>query len=175
MTTNRRFAAFSEDGREGLGMAQVPKDGLCISSFLVITEKNGPGKNVLVGRVNPKANWDHIGAVNPGRLERASKGWMLPASHLMMLESPMAAAKRIVREQLELDENKIALSSNPIVFSDVGDTQHWDIGFVFAGSMAREDLPKNPGGWLELKFVDFENTPKTDFVRFHQDVIGYAM
>jgi ADP-ribose pyrophosphatase YjhB (NUDIX family) len=176
MATDRHFAAFAEDGREGLGLSQAPKDGLCISSFVVISEKSR-SENVLAGRINPKAPWDHIGAVNPGRLGGFSKGWMLPSSHLIMLESPREAANRILREQLEIEESKANLSPEPVVFSDVreGKEHHWDIGFIYTGEMTKEDVPKNPSPWLELKFVDFRNTPGSDFVRFHQDVIDYAM
>jgi ADP-ribose pyrophosphatase YjhB (NUDIX family) len=176
MATERRFAAFDATGREGLGMKEIPKDGLCISTFLVINETNEPRK-ILAGRINPNARWDHIGAVNPGRLQRTAGGWMLPASHLIMLESPLAAVNRILREQLEIDENKAHMSSQPIVFSDVreGDEPHWDIGFIYRGSMAENDLPKTPTAWTELKFVDFDKTPRSNFVRFHDSVIDYAL
>jgi ADP-ribose pyrophosphatase YjhB (NUDIX family) len=176
LTTDRKFAAFAEDGREGLGMAQVPKDGLCISSFLAITERNQP-RRILVGRINPEASWDHIGAINRGRMEIASKGWMLPSTHLMMLESPMDSAKRVLREQLEVDENKARLNSQPIVFSDVreGEHQHWDIGFVFKGTLSSADLPKHPKAWVELKFVDYDDASKSQMVRSQSDVIDYAL
>jgi ADP-ribose pyrophosphatase YjhB (NUDIX family) len=179
MATARRFAAFSQDGREGLGMAQVPSDGLCISTFIVIRERNHPGKRILAGRLNPGANWDYIGAINPGRLERSAKGWMLPSSHLIMLESPESSARRILREQLGVSEEKANLDLRPIVFSDVSNQpdhpNHWDIGFVFRGILSREDLPKNPEAWAQLDFVDFDSTPKTDFVRSQQDVVDYAL
>jgi ADP-ribose pyrophosphatase YjhB (NUDIX family) len=175
MTTNRRFAAFAPDGREGLGMAEVPKDGLCISTFLVIADTNS-SRRVLVGKLNPEAPWDHIGAVNRARLGRFAGGWMLPSSHLLMLESPLDSAKRIIREQLEIEESKIALRKVPVVFSDVhDDDEHWDIGFVFRGTLSSDELPKNEKNWRELRFIEFDNAGKTDFVRFHDDVIRYAL
>jgi len=157
-------------------MATVPKEGLCISSFLIITEKNGPKNSVLVGRINPKADWDHIGAINPSRLERASKGWMLPSSHLLMRESPETSVKRIIREQLGIeDESKVHLNPQPIVFGDVGVNQHWDLGYIYTGSMAKEDLPKHSNTWVDLKFVDFDKAAKSDFVRLQNDVISYVV
>jgi ADP-ribose pyrophosphatase YjhB (NUDIX family) len=175
MTTNRRFAAFDATGREGLGTAEIPKDGLCISAFLVIAEDNEP-ERVLVGRINPKAPWDHFGAINQGRLEKVASGWMLPSSHLILLESPGDAAKRILREQLEMEDSSVRLTNQPVVFSDVHDgaEHHWDIGFIYRGSMSREDIPKNSPKWRELRFVDFESTPRSDFARFHDEVIDYS-
>lgn len=174
MTSDRIFTDFSEGGREGLGMPKVPKNGLCISTFIVINER-GNQRNILAGRINPKAPWDHIGAINPGRLERITKRWMLPSSHLILLESPEAAARRLLKEQLELDESKVQMSKQPIVFSDVSETQHWDIGFIYRGNMDRQDLPKSPSAWEELKFLNFDSTPESDYARFHNYVISYAI
>ncbi|HEV2390116.1 MAG TPA: hypothetical protein VGS04_05255, partial [Nitrososphaerales archaeon] len=97
ITTDRRFAAFS---REALPprMNSVPEGGMCISAFLVISKK-GAKEDVLMGKINKNAEWDHIGALDGKRLERFASGWMLPSSHLMLFETPEGAARRILREQ----------------------------------------------------------------------------
>src|SRR5206468_4725043 len=61
-------------------------------------------------------SWDHIGALDPSRVEAHSHGWMLPSSHLIFRESPDDAARRIAREQLELPD--LALTG-PTVVSEV--------------------------------------------------------
>jgi ADP-ribose pyrophosphatase YjhB (NUDIX family) len=181
MTTSRKFAIFGPDPRQGLAQTQVPGDGFCLSSFLIITEHNNP-TNVLVGKLNPSYDWAHVGALDSDRAERFSKGWMLPSCHLMMYESPEEAAERIIEEQLEIGRDEIKLSSKdyPFVFSDVrelkSDTKrHWDIGFLFRAGMARGRIPEHPKAWRELRFVDFESTPKSEFIRSHDEVIKYVI
>ena len=40
-------------------MSRVPKDGFCIAAFVVIFHELNSRK-VLMGKLNPAANWDHI-------------------------------------------------------------------------------------------------------------------
>jgi ADP-ribose pyrophosphatase YjhB (NUDIX family) len=155
-------------------MSEVPEGGLCLSAFLVITEKRQP-RRVLMGHLNVKAPWDHIGALDQKRVERHSKGWMLPSSHLILHESPQDAAKRILKEQLEILDLEL---SEPKVFSDIYEPggrpiPHWDIGFIFMGQLAEIDLPK-PNAWTELRFIDVTMTKKEEFARSHEDILTYA-
>src|SRR5882762_5961583 len=99
MTTDRRFSRFSKS-RE--------------TAAFSITETGHP-TNVLMGHMNPRAPWDHIGALDPSRVEVHSRGWMLPSSHLIFQESPGDAARRIAREQLELPDLSF---SEPMVVSE---------------------------------------------------------
>ncbi len=157
-------------------MTEVPEGGFCLSTFLAILE-SGHSKSVLMGRLNPDAPWDHIGALDEKRLEMFSKGWMLPSSHLILHESPLDSTSRILKEQLEIDG--VALSE-PKVFSDLRErhlpkgerTQHWDIGFIFRGELMQQHLPQ-PRAWKELRFVDPIQI-KTEIVRSHEDVLEYA-
>ena len=68
MTTTRKFAAFSRNGRGGLGISEIPEDDFCISAFVVIREADNR-RRVLMGHLNPNADWDHIGG-----LPRQSRG-----------------------------------------------------------------------------------------------------
>jgi len=69
-----------------------------------------------MGHLDPSAPWDHVGALGSGASEANSKGWMLPSSHLMIGESPQAAAERILKEQLGLPSSPL---KGPFVFSEV--------------------------------------------------------
>src|SRR5207247_4634251 len=82
---------------------EIPAGAFCLSAFLIITETGDPRK-VLMGRMNPRAPWDHIGALDPSRVEVHSRGWMLPSSHLIFQESPEAAARRIAGGPPELSD-----------------------------------------------------------------------
>jgi len=174
MTTDRRFSRFSKSAATAaFSVTEIPDDGVCLSAFLIVTEARD-SKKVLMGHMNPKAAWDHIGALDPSRVEAHSHGWMLPSSHLIFRESPDDAARRISREQLELPD--LALSG-PTVVSDVytprrfpGTAHHWDIEFLFRGHLGAADVP-HPTAWKELAFVDLRRTSKSEIARSHEDII----
>ena len=130
-----------------------------------------------MGRMNPRAPWDHIGALDPSRVEVHSRGWMLPSSHLIFQESPEDAARRIAREQLELSDLRF---SEPKVVSEAYTPKrfpnaptHWDIEFLFRTEMPAADLPK-PAAWTQLAFLDLRRTAKAEVARSHEDVIESA-
>jgi ADP-ribose pyrophosphatase YjhB (NUDIX family) len=173
MVTNRQFTDFNEDERGGLAMSKVPKDGFCIAAFVVVTDEWDTRK-VLMGKLNPQANWDHIGALDSKRVRRHKEKWTLPSSHLMLFESPQDASKRILKEQLEMENLELA---EPVLFSDVRalkrapDAKHWDLDFIFRGKTTPEEIPRNPKAWKELAFVDFDKAPKGQITQLHLDVI----
>jgi ADP-ribose pyrophosphatase YjhB (NUDIX family) len=165
MATSRRFAHFKRDVVPPR-MSEIPEGGFCISAFLIISKTKSP-KQVLAGRINKKTPWDHIGALDPERVERHSKGWMLPSSALMLGESPKEAAERILKEQLSVDDQPL---KGPLVFSEVyGPMRHWDLEFIFQGE--RSDTPANEA-WSELTFIDLSKTRREDIVRGHEDILA---
>ncbi len=167
MTTDRRFAAFSKDALPPR-MKTVPEGGMCISAFLVISKRGEPGE-VLMGRINKNAEWDHIGALDGKRVERFASGWMLPSSHLILFETPEGAARRILREQLGIRNQAL---DGPLTFADTsGTSNHWDLGFIFTGE--REAAPSN-AAWDELTFVDVAKLRRDEIVRSQLDVLAYA-
>src|SRR5207249_7810500 len=102
MTTDRRFARFSKSpDTAAFSITEIPAGAFCLSAFLIITETGDPRK-VLMGRMTPRAPWDHIGALDPSRVEAHSRGWMLTSSHLIFKESTEDADRRIARELLEV-------------------------------------------------------------------------
>ena len=166
MATSRRFAHFRHDVVPPR-MNEIPKGGFCISAFLVISKARSPAQ-VLAGRINKKAPWDHIGALDPKRVERHSKGWMLPSSALMLGESPKEAAERILKEQLGVADQSL---EGPFVFSEVyGRMRHWDLEFIFQGE--RASTPANDA-WSELTFIDLSKTRREDIARGHEDILAH--
>lgn len=184
MTTDRRFCRFNKGestitgkaDRSTLSSADVPEGGLCLCSFLVLSEVSDP-EIVLMGHLNPKAQWDHIGALDEDRIRIHSKGWMLPSSHLMLRESPQEAARRIAREQLGLEDLRI---QEPKVVSEVSTPkrfpnlpQHWDIEFIFLGSLEKSQL-KSPNAWADLQFINPATTARSAIARSHEDILESA-
>jgi ADP-ribose pyrophosphatase YjhB (NUDIX family) len=184
MATNRKFCRFNKGasvslgvaGENPLGMSEVPDGGLCLSAFLVISDRQNPN-TVLMGHLNPVAPWDHIGALDKKRVEVHSKGWMLPSYHLMLHESPDDAATRILKEQLELE--KLGLTG-PKVVSDVYRPKrfpdlpaHWDLEFIYKGNLDAKDLHK-PFAWTDLRFLDIPKLRKEEIGRSHEDVLQQA-
>src|SRR6266508_4519593 len=104
MTTDRRFSRFSKSpDTAAFSTTEIPEGGVCLSAFLIVAQAGQPSR-ILMGHMNPEAPWDHIGALDPKRVEVHSRGWMLPSSHLIFLESPEDAARRLAREQLDLPD-----------------------------------------------------------------------
>jgi hypothetical protein len=175
MTTDRRFCRFNrQPGNEAFGMPEVPPSGLCLSAFVILTSRERPTA-VLMGKPNPEAPWDHIGAADPARVVRYARGWMLPASHLMMLEAPESAARRILDEQLG---GATVSLEGPRVVSEVyvpkafpGMSQHWDLEFLFRGSMPESSRPRSDA-WTELAFIDTASTSVAEISRSHEEVLA---
>jgi ADP-ribose pyrophosphatase YjhB (NUDIX family) len=167
MATERNFCRFSPADRP-MTTHEIPEGGFCLSAFLVI-RKTGDPDRVIMGRLDPSAPWDHIGALDAERAEVNSKGWMLPASHLLIGESPEAAAERILKEQLGLPTQPL---SGPRTFSEVyGSKNHWDIEFVFLGE--RDQVAQHPA-WSDLSFVDVNDTPRDQIARYHEDILAHV-
>jgi len=177
MTTDRRFSRFSKSrDTAAFSLTEIPDGGVCLSAFLILTEAGQPSR-ILMGHMNPEARWDHIGALDPKRVEVHSRAWMLPSSHLIYLESPQGAARRIAREQLNLPNVEL---SGPLVVSEAytpkrfpGTQHHWDVEFLFRGELAGPDVPR-AAAWKELAFVDLRRTTKAEIARSHEDIIESA-
>jgi ADP-ribose pyrophosphatase YjhB (NUDIX family) len=177
MTTDRRFCRFNKSPETAsFSVTEIPEDGLCLSAFLLVTEPRHP-RWVLMGHMNPSAPWDHLGALDPGRVEAHRHGWMLPSSHLIFKEAPDEAARRIAREQLELPDLEVSSAG---VFSEVyrprrytGYSEHWDLEFLFRATRSEARLGR-PAAWTELRFVDTERAGTADIARSHEDILALA-
>jgi hypothetical protein len=172
LTTSRVFCRFAGGSANTLGVREIPTDGFCISTFLVITDSANP-KSVLMGKVDPNGPWDHLGAMFPDLVQAASKGWMLPSSHMLLFESPDQSARRVLTEQLGAEGLQL---SEPKIFSEVynqkGRENHWDLQFVFQGRLAPDRLPETRGVWKELRFLNTDTVSKGEIVRLNGDILG---
>jgi hypothetical protein len=146
---------------------------MCLSVFLVLRSPADSHK-VLMGRVNPSAPWWEFGAMDPGRLERVGRSWMLPSRQLLLFEGPEEAARVIAREQLGSELPKV---SGPAVFSDPSRRPgseardpHWDFHFVFDG-LWPTPVPPSHRMWQELAFVDVPRTRRSEIARGQGDVL----
>lgn len=167
MSTYRKFTRFST-GAKPPRIDQIPDGGFCLSAFVVLSPPGKPGQ-VLLGRLNTGAPWEHLGALDKERAEKNSKGWMIPSSQLILFESPQEAASRILTEQLSITDQKL---TGPYVFSEVyGPKNHWDIEYIFTGE--REGVPKSDA-WSELRFVDTSTAKKEDMARSHEDILAHV-
>jgi len=176
MATDRKFCRFFKKQLEtaSFGMAEVPEGGLCLSTFLVISDVENPN-SALMGHLNSEAPWDHLGALDSRRIEVHSKGWMLPSSHLIVYESPQDAAKRILREQLGISAKDL---HGPQVVSETyalkrfpNLPRHWDIEFIFRGELSRENIPAKTNAWIDLNFVDLNVVKRSEIARSHEDIL----
>lgn len=131
-----------------------------------------------MGKIDPEAPWDHLGALDSARIQIHSKGWMLPSSHLIVHESPQSAAARIAREQLELNGLVI---SEPKVISEVYPpkyfpdlNEHWDLEFISFSSCDAKTMPSRSRAFKELRFLDPKTLKRSDISRSHEDILASA-
>ncbi len=151
----------------------VPNDGMCLNVFLVLRPPDHPGQ-VLLGKVDPSAPWNDLSALGPDRIGRLLSRWILPASQLLLFESPDEGARRVAREQLGMELPEL---SAPHVFSEAysrpgmeGKDPHWDLHFVYEIPWPK-DRPLRASAWKELQLVDVGRTSRKEFGRGHADVL----
>ncbi len=170
----RRFCRFRPGTRPpSAGTSEVPDDGFCLSAFLVVESATRRG-DVLLGRIDPEGPWSEAGGLSGERLRRWPDRWMLPASHLLLFESPGDAARRISAELLgrPIDE-----PGRPQVFSETygrgaeGGDPHWDLQFVYRFSWP-DPAPAAGPLWRELAFRPVRTMVASEFARDHQDVLA---
>jgi hypothetical protein len=177
MSTDRRFCRFTRH-REGneFGLRWEEPGGFCLSTFVILTLVDRP-TSVLVGRMNPEAPWDHLGGLDPERVERHRGGWVLPATQLLLRESPDESAQRIVHELLGIDGMPLG---PPHVVSEVyaprrdpATTNHWDLSFLYRGTWSGPP-PSVPSVWTDLRFVDVRTVRRSEFARVHEEVLDHV-
>lgn len=158
-----------------MSLKEVPLGGLCLSAFLIVRDSSG---RTLLGKINPGAPWDHIGALDSGRIEIYRKGWMLPSSHLIVHESPQAALRRIASEQLEIQDLPISEPRvitevyRPRNFADLD--EHWDIEFISFASCETGSIPEHTLAFAELRMFDPRTMKRSEIARSHDDVLESA-
>ncbi|HTP54110.1 MAG TPA: NUDIX hydrolase [Thermoplasmata archaeon] len=170
----RRFARLRAGGLAGHpGAAEVPYDGMCLSVFLIVRPEGRSGE-VLLGRIDPSADWATIGGLDPGRVAQIATRWMLPSSQLLFFESPTEAAERIAREQLGVPLPGL---TGPATFSEAyrrpgsaGDP-HWDLHFIYEARWPTARFPASRP-FSELAFVEAARTPRAEIARSQADILA---
>ena len=158
---------------EGSGAAEVPDNGMCLSVFVVLESPDRPGA-VLMGHIDPSADWWEVGALDPKRAGTVGERWMLPSCQLLFFESPGDAARRVLRDQLV--SGPVPLEG-PFVFSDPsarpgspGLDPHWDMHFVYRGKWG-SPVPPHAPAWKRLEFVEVARTRRAEIARDQGDVL----
>jgi hypothetical protein len=172
---DRRFTRFRRGPNADLpGVSELPDNGMCLSTFLVLEAPDRAGA-VLMGRVDPSADWWTVGALDPTRLASVGDRWMLPSCQLLLFESPADTARRLFHEQLASAPVPL---EGPFVFSDPserprspGRDPHWDFHFVYRGRWGSSVPPQSPV-WRKLEFVDIARTRRSEIARDQGDVLA---
>jgi len=168
-----RWARLGPDDRSVL--FHTPKGGVCISAFVIARLHN----SILLGRPRRHNAWPTKGGLRKskaGELEREG-AWLLPATHLMVGESPDRAARRIVREWAGLKGTPKFVSVQSHVrparlANSKLSGKHWDICFVYR--LNARGLPKPRPWWRELRFVPLSEIRRIKLGRGHRDVLEDA-
>ncbi|MGI0080302.1 MAG: NUDIX hydrolase [Nitrososphaerales archaeon] len=104
--------------------------------------------------------------------------WLLPASHLLMEESPDHAARRIAKEWIGLQGMPRLLMvqshKRPSKLWKLrgGRENHWDICFVY--TLKSNKIPKLRPWWKEMKYVPRSQIKKLGMGRGHADILKEA-
>jgi hypothetical protein len=162
-------------------LIHVPKAGLCLSSFVVVTN---PEDDILLGRPREHEAWPKAGGLpkfHSKQLEKEEE-FLLPATHLLMEESPDHAATRIARDWVGYLDAKPSFREvqSHLRPSELWRTRdkkhgsnHWDICFVY--SMQANDLPSGiKPWWREMRFVPSSQISKLKLGRGYKDVLKQA-
>lgn len=165
--------------RDPSWLMHVPKAGLCLSTFVIIRK----GKAILVGRPHANASWPEKGGypLRPAAELEKRGSWLLPATHLLMEETPDHAARRIANQWAGVrGRPKFVTLQSHIRPSrerknrSKGDIlrNHWDICFVY--ELKTRTNPKPRPWWAEIRFVPRSGMRRIAFGRGHKDVLSAA-
>ena len=174
----RRFTRLRPaNGPSGPGYYEVPNNGMCLSTFLVLERRGHPGE-VLLGRLDPAAPWFELGSLEGPRLAAIGSRWMLPASQLLFFEDPAEAAHRVLREQLgsdlpSLPAPRIVSEAYARTEAAPGTDPHWDLQFIYRAEWPHAD-PPHARAWKELAFVPAASLRHAEIARAHGDILELA-
>jgi len=158
----------------------VPPGGTCLSSFVVVSN----GQRVLVGKMGRPEIWVERFLIGAARapVYAASGKYVLPARHLHWYESPVDAARSVLKDQvgLEVPASRISLVDvQSHVSGDINDEKeppHWDLCFLYETRVTNSMAAKlrRPEWFSELAFKPLRSLKQNDFTRGHGDVLQMA-
>jgi hypothetical protein len=145
---------------------------------LIVRNRRG---DVLLGQPRVHSDWPEKGCLPIGRVRaiQAEDGWILPASHFLMDESPDHAATRIMRVWAGIREGTPRLLGveSEIMPShrSIGSgrsrrrVNHWAMCFVYGLSTSRQPRPHR--AWAKLRFVPVGELKRIRIGRNHGDLL----
>lgn len=145
--------------------------GVCISAFIVARRN----KMILLGRPRNIEAWPREGRFPRSRIARVvrDEAWILPATHLLIDESPNHAAKRIVLEWLGVRNlPKFVMVQSFVRPSKMKGRNHWDLCFVY--ELQLSPLPRLKPCWSEIGFFSPSEIKRNMLGRSHFDVLREA-
>src|SRR5579862_975310 len=159
---------------------EAPSAGMCISVFALV--KRAGKKGVLLGLPKQDVRWpsEWLGAwktYSEKELAEAYRQWRLPSSYLREGEHPENAIKRIMADQVGMDDYSIS-TKGPRVFSYYTPSEwypgnnHWDLAFVYEVKVKGKSQSKEiPRWWQELLFVKKKKDFRDKDFGWNQDFI----
>jgi len=170
---SKRWARLGPDNPSRL--IHSLETSMCLSTFIVARRRDC----ILLGLPRGHDAWPEKGGYSKWQaLELEKEGaWLLPATHLLMEESPDRAAKRIAHEWAGLKGNPrfVMVQSHlrPLrLWNPKLKGNHWDICFVY------ELHPRGPirlkPWWSEMRFVPLSEIRSMNLGRGHRDVLEEA-
>ena len=174
---NKRWARIGP--RDTSWLRHVPTEGLCLSTFVIIRK----GESILLGRPRANSYWPEKGGypLRPAAELEKSRSWLVPATHLLMEETPDHAARRIANQWAGVKGTpKFVTLQSHLRASKGRRTQpkwrtgsnHWDICFIY--ELKTRTLPKPKPWWAESRFFSRSEIRGTRFGRGHKDVLKAA-
>ena len=173
----RRWARFGP--RTPSWMIHTPKAGVCLSTFVIVRKKGA----ILLGRPHAHRAWPEMGGFplrHAAEIEKENS-WLLPATHLLMEESPDHAARRIAHEWAGAKGTpKFVMVQSHLRPSGRWKSKlkwsrrlnHWDICFVY--ELQAHSNPKHNPWWNELRYFRPMDIAKIRLSRGHRDVLKAA-
>jgi len=156
-------------------LVHTPKAGVCLSTFVIAKQRN----SILLFRPRAHDAWETKGAFPKGwAAELAKEGaWLLPATHLLMGESPDHAARRIVREWAGLKGTPRFLMVQSHTrrggfLNKKLKGKHWDICFVY--ELTAGTGPKAKPWWSEAHYFPIPKISRMHLGRGHLDILKEA-
>ncbi len=153
----------------------TPEAGICLSAFVVAHR----GRTVLLGRPRAGPAWPQKGGYPEAQARELEEegAWLLPATHLLIEESPDHAALRIARDFAGLPgiPRFVMVQSHlrpARLWNPKWKGNHWDICFVY--DLAIRGLPKPMPWWAEFRFVAPDALRSLKVGRGHRDILEEA-
>jgi len=156
-------------------LAHTHDAGVCLSAFIVAKR----GNSVLVCRPRGSNAWPEKGGYPKhlaAKLEQEG-AWLLPATHLLIEESPNHAAQRITSQWAGLKGQPrfVMVQSHTrrgSLWNRRAKRKHWDICFVY--ELAVHRIPSRKPWWSEIRFVPLSQMRSIKMGRGHKDVLSEA-